>query len=109
MTDHPDDDRICVVNCSLPATECQCYRSMVQRTLTGALGQSVTFEDDTPRNAQADLEAVAERVREACAKYHDSFLMTETSVDVEKVVASTEAIRALDLTPYTKGTTDGTA
>jgi len=32
---------------------------------------------------------------EAAAKYHDNFLMTKTSVDVEKVVASTEAIRAL--------------
>ena len=32
---------------------------------------------------------------EAAAKYHDNFLMTKTSVAVEKVVASTEAIRAL--------------
>lgn len=32
---------------------------------------------------------------EAAAKYHDNFLMTQTDVEVEGVVASTEAILAL--------------
>ena len=32
---------------------------------------------------------------EEAAKYHDNFLMTQTGTSVEKVVASTEAIRAL--------------
>ena len=45
--------------------------------------------------AEAERDAAWNEAIEAAATYHDKFLMTKTSVDVEAVVASTEAIRAL--------------
>ncbi len=49
---------------------------------------------ETQKRYAARLEQAVEAEREAIAKFLDHFLMTKTSLDVEKVVAIVEAIRA---------------
>ena len=62
--------------------------------------------DDTPRYTQADLEAVAERVREACAASCQEW-QAYTKYAQEPIAREmADEIRALDLTPYTKGKSD---
>ncbi len=57
--------------------------------------------ESAERYFKVQIEALQARVTELeeafeeAAKYHDNFLMTQTGISVEKVVASTEAIRAL--------------
>jgi len=52
---------------------------------------------DVVEYIRADLvEAAIKRALEGASRYHGRFLMVKTSVDVEAVVASEEAIRALD-------------
>ena len=43
----------------------------------------------------------AERMRDQAAQYHYNFLMTCTGLSVEKIIASTGALRALPLTEET--------
>ena len=69
--------------------------------------------DDTPRYTQADLEAVAERVREALTtevhkegRKHARRFWPSSPAKAEVLLDIAEEIRALDLTPYTKGKSD---
>ena len=55
------------------------------------------YDEDGVEYIRADLvEAAIKRALEGASRYHGRFLMVKTSVDVEAVVASEEAIRALD-------------
>lgn len=45
--------------------------------------------------AEAERDAAWNEAIEAAAKYHDHFLMVKTGIDIEQVISSTEAIRAL--------------
>ena len=50
---------------------------------------------DEIKRLTAEQEATWNSAIEMAAKYHDNFMITKTNVDVELVVSSTEAIRAL--------------
>ena len=45
--------------------------------------------------AEAERDAAWNEAIEAAATYHDHFLMVKTGIDIEQVISSTEAIRAL--------------
>ena len=45
--------------------------------------------------AEAECDTAWNDAIEAAAKYHDHFLMVKTGIDIEQVISSTEAIRAL--------------